>query len=96
MTTLEHSTQTMHSATRPALAGRIVKAVSNFYRAWKNRRQFYHLDNMSDSELADIGLTRSDLHVAWQSPFDVDPTACLGSLAQARIRNGEDAARRVC
>jgi uncharacterized protein YjiS (DUF1127 family) len=96
MTTLDHSTPAIHSATHPALVTRVVNAVSTFYRAWKNRREFYQLGNMSDSELADIGLTRADLHVAIQSPFDFDPTARLSSLAQARAEAGEDAARRVC
>jgi hypothetical protein len=47
---------------------------------------------MTDVELADIGLTRTDLHVAVRSPLGVDPTIRLGSLAAGR----EDAARRVC
>ncbi len=51
---------------------------------------------MSDAELADIGLTRADLHVAVRSPFDFDPTAQLNALAKARTEAGEDAARRVC
>jgi hypothetical protein len=45
---------------------------------------------MTDIELADIGLTRTDLHVAVRSPLGVDPTAKLGSMASAR----QDAARR--
>lgn len=96
MTTLDHSTPAIRSATRPALVTRAVNAVSTFYRAWKNRREFYHLGNMSDAELADIGLTRADLHVAVRSPFDFDPTAQLSALARARTEAGEDAARRVC
>lgn len=96
MTTLDHSTPAMHTTTRPALVTRAVNAVSFFYRSWKNRREFYHLGNMSDAELADIGLTRADLHVAVRSPFDFDPTAQLGALAKARAEAGEDAARRVC
>jgi uncharacterized protein YjiS (DUF1127 family) len=96
MTTLDHSTTAIHSATRPALVTRAKNAVSTFYRSWKNRREFYHLGNMSDAELADIGLTRADLHVAVRSPFDFDPTGQLNALAQARAEASEDAARRVC
>ena len=76
----------MHGETRPALAARVVNAVSNFLRAWKNRRAFYRLGEMSDAELADIGLTRSDLSVAIDLPFGSDPTAHLGTMADARIR----------
>ncbi len=84
MTTLDHSTSAIHSVTRPALVTRAVNAISAFYRAWKNRREFYQLGNMTDAELSDIGLTRVDLYVAINSPFDFDPTARLGAIAQAR------------
>jgi hypothetical protein len=47
---------------------------------------------MTDIELADIGLTRTDLHVALRSPLGIDPTVRLGSLASIR----EDTARQVC
>jgi hypothetical protein len=40
---------------------------------------------MSDVELADIGLTRSDLSVAIDLPFGSDPTAHLGAVARERI-----------
>ena len=95
MTTFDHATETMHAATRPAFSARVVTAVSNFLRAWKNRRAFYRLGEMSDAELADIGLTRSDLSVAIDLPFGTDPTAHLGTVAQARIDRIEDVARRV-
>ena len=95
MTTLDHARETMHSAARPAYAARVVNAAVNFLRAWKNRRAFYRLGEMSDAELADIGLTRSDLNVAVDLPFGADPTAHLGSMADARIRAIEDMARRV-
>ncbi len=84
MTTLDHCTPAIHSATRPALVTRAMRAISTFYRSWKNRRDFYELGNMSDTELADIGLTRADLYVAIRSPFDFDPTAHLGAIAQSR------------
>ena len=91
-----NASPTMHEAARPAAAGSgIVNAVANFLRAWKNRREFYRLGEMSDAELSDIGLTRSDLTVAVDLPFGSDPTAHLGSVSRARIRQMEDAARRV-
>jgi uncharacterized protein YjiS (DUF1127 family) len=87
-----HARETMHEAARPA---RLVSAVSNFLRAWKNRREVYRLGEMSDTELSDIGLTRSDLTVAVDLPFGSDPTAHLGSLAEARLREVEAMARQV-
>ena len=95
MTTLTRASETMHAGTRPAFSTRVVNAVSDFLRAWKNRRAVYHLGEMSDTELADIGLTRSDLNVVVDLPFGTDPTAHLGSMADARVRRIEDMARRV-
>ena len=85
MTTLAHdATETMQAETRPTIAVVAVNAVVNFLRAWKNRRAFYRLGEMSDSQLADIGLTRADLNVVVGLPFSADPTAHLGSMAEAR------------
>jgi uncharacterized protein YjiS (DUF1127 family) len=86
MTACDHATETTFAATRPAFAARVVNTVVNFLRAWKNRRAFYQLGEMSDAELADIGLTRADLNVAVDLPFGSDPTAHLRPLADARIR----------
>ncbi len=96
MATIAHARETVHAA-RPATnpVSRIVGAVSNFLRAWKNRREFYHLGQMSDAELADIGLTRSDLSVVVDLPLGSDPTAHLGALAEARLREVEVMARQV-
>lgn len=92
MATIAHARETVHAARAVA---RIANAVSNFLRAWKNRREFYHLGQMSDTELADIGLTRSDLSVAVDLPFGSDPTGHLGALAEARLREVEAMARQV-
>jgi uncharacterized protein YjiS (DUF1127 family) len=94
MTALDHA-PTMHAATRP-VATRVLNAVSAFFRAWKNRREFYRLGDMSDAELSDIGLTRADLHVAIGHPFGIDPTARLSAIVRARTDRVEDMARRVC
>ncbi len=102
MTTLDRTTLPMTGTTRPALAVRLAQNVVNALRAWKNRREIYHLGMMSESELADIGLTRADLHVAWSEPFGVDPTVRLGHIAEARAAQDlraasrEAAAREVC
>lgn len=100
MATIANARQTVHAArpsarsvARPMIG--IVNAVANFLRAWRNRREFYHLGQMSDAELADIGLTRSDLTVVVDLPFGSDPTAHLGTLAEARLREVEAMARQV-
>lgn len=95
MTTYDFAGETSRITARPAIATRAVIAVANFYRAWKNRRAFYRLGEMSDAELADIGLTRSDLHVAIDVPFGSDPTVKLRCIAGARAGTIEDYARQV-
>jgi uncharacterized protein YjiS (DUF1127 family) len=95
MTTFDHAPETMHDASHPVLVARVANSVSKFLRAWKNRRAIYHLGEMSDAELADIGLTRGDLSVAIDLPYGSDPTAHLGSVADARVRRIDDMARQV-
>ncbi|SFQ01297.1 Uncharacterized conserved protein YjiS, DUF1127 family [Mesorhizobium sp. NFR06] len=95
MTTIELASETSRITTRPAVATLVVNALANAYRAWKNRRAFYRLGEMSDAELADIGLTRADLHVAIDIPFGCDPTAKLRAIASERVDTIEDIARRV-
>lgn len=75
---------------------RAMRAVAQAWKAWRNRREFYRLGEMSDTELADIGLTRTDLTVVVGLPFGSDPTAHLGAIASSRIRSIEDGARVIC
>ena len=95
MTTIEFATETPRITTRPAVATRVINVLANAYVAWKNRRAFYRLGEMSDAELADIGLTRADLHVAIDVPFGRDPTAKLRVIASDRADSIEDLARKV-
>ncbi|RJG46345.1 MULTISPECIES: DUF1127 domain-containing protein [unclassified Mesorhizobium] len=95
MTTIDYAAKTMQPAVRPVTAFRVVNWLFNTYRALKNRREFYRMGEMTDHELADIGLTRADLHVVVDLPFGVDPTARLGSMVSARSDVIEDMARRV-
>ena len=96
-------TETLAVATRQAVVARAVNLVSGIYRSWKNRRDFERLGQLSDTELADIGLRRVDLHAVDDLPFFVDPTQKLSVIAEARARRGEplarsreQAAREIC
>jgi uncharacterized protein YjiS (DUF1127 family) len=82
MTTIDFAAAPMRSAPRQAVAIRAINWLATSYRAWKNRRAFYHLGELSDVELQDIGLTRTDLSVA--VGFGDDPTTYLGAIAQSR------------
>lgn len=95
MTTLERISSTSRFATRPNAVTRVVTALRNAYKAFKNRREFYRLGEFSDAELADIGLTRADLHVAVGHPFGIDPTMSLNTVVRRRLED-EAAARSVC
>lgn len=88
-----HATGTMSWPVRSIL--RVADAVVNVLRAWKNRREVYRLGEMSDTELADIGLVRADLNVVVDLPFGQDATSHLGLMAEARRRETEAMARRV-
>jgi uncharacterized protein YjiS (DUF1127 family) len=95
MATFDFATETSRITSRPAVATRVAIAIANAYRAWKNRRAFYRLGEMSDTELADIGLTRADLHVAIDVPFGRDPTVKLRAIAGDRAEAIEDLVRKV-
>ena len=82
-----------------AAAKRVSGVVAAIYRDWNNRRQFRCLRDMSDWELADIGLTRDDVRMAWRHRLDIEPTAHLSQVVSQRstlFETTEDAARRVC
>lgn len=91
MTTVDHRSASITSAMRPALPLRAVAYISGLLRAWHNRQAFIRLGEMSDYELADIGLTRTDLQLPWR----IDPTAELAPLARTRIEAAARAATRV-
>jgi uncharacterized protein YjiS (DUF1127 family) len=58
-----------------------VNKITALFTAWQNRRVLYHMGQMSDHELSDIGLTRADLYAVESGPVSVDPTARLGACA---------------
>lgn len=92
MTTIEHRSFAT-PARRPALPARVANLLRKAVRSYRNRRAIYHLGDLSDTELADIGLRRADLHVVHRSAFGVDPTERLGIIAEARSE--EALARQV-
>lgn len=95
MSAFDFVTSASRTASRPAVATRVANTVANFYRTWKNRSAFNQLDEMTNAELADIGLTRTDLRIAANVPFGSDPTLKLRSLSDRRARTAEDDARNT-
>ena len=96
MTALDHST---HGIDAPLRTVTVVERVANgaraLLRALLNRRELTRLGDLTDYELADIGLKRADIELAMRSPLAVDPTAQLSALAHER-RRVENGARHVC
>ena len=84
MIALDCATETMCTTPRPGFLARAFNVVSLTYRALKNRRDFYRLSDMSDADLLDIGLTRSDLDVANARSSGLDPTTRLREIVEAR------------
>ena len=71
---------------------RLARTTARLLRAWRNRREIHRLGEMTEYELADIGLTRADLYTASSAPLGRDPTAELGVLAEARAFARQEAA----
>ena len=68
-----------------ALLAGCLHALRQLHRAWRNRRDFYRLRDMTDSELKDIGLTRADLYGAASGlAFGDDPTRRLRAIVEDR------------
>ncbi len=81
MSATHFAAETSRVAARPA-ATRALDTLSNLFRAWKNRRAFYRLGEMSDTELADnLGRVRTT------SQIDADLLASLdaGELYAASL-----------
>jgi uncharacterized protein YjiS (DUF1127 family) len=81
-------------ASRPLalnLVSIVTAKVASLFRAVRNRREMYHLGQMSDVELADIGLRRGDLFAVSENPLGADPTGQLNALVRGRA--SEDFAR---
>jgi len=80
------ATATTRSARRQATLSRGLDALQAFIRSWRNRRAFYRLGELTESELKDIGLTRADLFVASAASYRRDPTTRLRAIVEARAK----------
>lgn len=60
------------------------KRISSVWNFWAYRRTMTHLITLDDHMLRDIGITRSDIHMAATLPCSNDPTSRLRMLALER------------
>ncbi|HWK12876.1 MAG TPA: DUF1127 domain-containing protein [Rhizobiaceae bacterium] len=94
MAVIDHSPRSGTAAFPALLVARVVGTAMALRRAIRNRRMFHRLREMTDRELADVGIRRSDLHEAWRRRVELDPTAYLNQIARSRS-SLEGAARRI-
>ncbi|MAY61797.1 MAG: hypothetical protein CML29_06265 [Rhizobiales bacterium] len=65
---------------------RLGRRLRAFYKALRNRMAARPLEEMTDSQLADIGLTRSDLRASFGNEGRFDPTIELAWRARSNMR----------
>ena len=93
MAVIDHTTRPVTAAFPALLVARVIGTANVLRRALANRRMFHHMKEMTDRELADVGLMRGDLHEAWRRRAEVDPSLNLSQMA--RLRAFEEITRRV-
>lgn len=74
------------SASRAGVVARLGRTIAESWRVWNGRRAMRRLNELSDWELMDIGLTRDDLRRAYHLPIFDDPTQHLQRVIQEHAR----------
>ncbi|MGY5778694.1 DUF1127 domain-containing protein [Rhizobium sp. LEGMi135b] len=73
-----------------SLTARLMLALANLASVWRairNRQEIHYLNELDDSQLRDIGLTRQDVSSALTtSTFFEDPSSYLTHSARRRTR----------
>lgn len=81
------STPLLFARTVSSVAEMAVVSIRAVFRTLKNRRDAASLSGLDDRMLADIGLTRGDLHDAYAEPVWRDPTTVLVTRVTERRVN---------
>lgn len=76
-----------------AATATVARTVINVLQALMHRRTVLEMASFDDRMLADIGLTRGDVHAALSLPLDADPSARLRILAVERRAGNRALAR---
>lgn len=84
MTAYDCAAEASRISTRPAALARLGLGTVRLVRLWRNRRAFNRLYELTEAQLADIGISRNDLHDALEARSVDDPTARLMAIADAR------------
>jgi len=65
-----------------------LRGIQQALKSWKSHRQVASLAEFDDHMLADLGLTRRDVHDALHMPFGSDPGRELQFRASRNVRRG--------
>jgi uncharacterized protein YjiS (DUF1127 family) len=84
MTAIDFTTGPTPARLHPSIWVQAATELAVAFRSWRNRRQLYRLGALTDTELKDIGLTRTDLFMARAEPLGTDPTLYLRAIAASR------------
>ncbi|TWH00618.1 uncharacterized protein DUF1127 [Mesorhizobium sp. J18] len=94
MSAIEFVRLPLTAGTRSVGKVRVLRALNALFRTWRNRGEMRRLSEMTEWELADIGLTRRDLALACDGPMSSDPTRILQRIVVERAAR-DYAARKV-
>ncbi len=72
----------MYAPLKTQLIHRIAGIAARAWRVLRNRHQARKLNDLTDAQLADIGLTRGDVRTALAAPFFRDPSFALTKASQ--------------
>ncbi len=81
-----HAASTVRTSATGTVRFNAMRQLRKLVTALRNRINARALDNFSDRELADIGLTRIDGQMAFRSGPSLDPTTEMARRAQANSR----------
>ena len=76
----------MYAPLKTQLIHRIAGIAARAWRVLRNRHQAGKLNDLTDAQLADIGLTRGDVREALAAPFFRDPSFALTKASRSNAQ----------
>lgn len=74
----------MTTFARYSLISALTRLIAAAWRGVSNRKQIAKLQDLTDAQLQDIGLTRGDVRQALRTPLFTDPSPVLTAWARER------------
>ena len=89
MSMLDHAPRSAAAARGELLSNfglSALRGLASMVSAWRGRKLVMNMRDFDDSQLADIGLKRSDLEIALDMPLSADPSHYLVRARQDPLR----------